>query len=556
MATRVTITPGSPPPPRRTNYPSRRRGAWAVLFAFLALVVIAAVALVLTLWSGVTLSTDPTALARLDTQPFAGSLESAVAHGPDGRTIPLSVADGRLTPLAPVRAGELISVDVTVRRPGIVAWALGSTRTEHLTVRAPVAHVVSRWLTVPAGTPVRVSFDQPVRAVAYGAAGHLVRQALAGPQRDVTVIGQAAAGSIQIAAAVRPWEQLGAPVNVSWFPPPAPGASAVALVRPAPGSRIAPDATIRLTLSRPVAAVFGSSVPKLEPAIAGTWRQTGAHTLVFTPTGLGAPLYSGVRLVLPRAVTLATAAGVSSVAQTEISWTTPPASMLRLQQLLAQQGYLPLTWQPAGAAIPRTASAQLAAAARAPRGHFHWRYANTPPQLERLWSAGHANMIVRGAVMMFEHEHGLASDGIAGPLVWHALLVDAVAGRRHAAAYSYVLVHTQLPQRLELWSAGHVVLTSPGNTGIPSRPTKPGTFPVFEHIPVGTMSGTNPDGSHYHDPGIRWISYFNGGDALHEFPRATFGTPQSLGCVDLPAAAAAKVYPYTPIGTLVTIENA
>src|SRR5579863_1775804 len=165
MATRVTITPGSPP--RRTQ-PPRRRGAWAVLIAFLGLLVIVAVALVLTLWSGVTLTTDPTALARLETQPFAGSLQSAVAYGPDGRRIPLSVAGGRLTPLAPVTAGELISIDVTVKRPGIVAWALGSTRTEHLTVRAPLAHVLSHWLTVPAGTPVRVSFDAPVSALAYG----------------------------------------------------------------------------------------------------------------------------------------------------------------------------------------------------------------------------------------------------------------------------------------------------------------------------------------------------------------------------------------------------
>ena len=68
-------------------------------------------------------------------------------------------------------------------------------------------------------------------------------------------------------------------------------------------------------------------------------------------------------------------------------------------------------------------------------------------------------------------------------------------------------------------------------------------------------SQTNPDGTHYHDPGIRWISYFHGGDALHEFPRASFGTPQSLGCVELPEAAAAAVWPYTPIGTLVTIES-
>ena len=115
-------------------------------------------------------------------------------------------------------------------------------------------------------------------------------------------------------------------------------------------------------------------------------------------------------------------------------------------------------------------------------------------------------------------------------------------------------VRVKEPQLLTLWSAGHTVLTSPGNTGIPSRPTAPGTFQVFEHIASGTMSGVNPDGSHYNDPGIRWISYFNGGDALHAFPRASYGTPQSLGCVELPLASAAKVWPYTPIGTLVTIE--
>ena len=37
--------------------------------------------------------------------------------------------------------------------------------------------------------------------------------------------------------------------------------------------------------------------------------------------------------------------------------------------------------------------------------------------------------------------------------------------------------------------------------------------------------------------------------------RASFGTPQSLGCVELPLDAAAKVWPYTPIGTLVTVED-
>ena len=69
------------------------------------------------------------------------------------------------------------------------------------------------------------------------------------------------------------------------------------------------------------------------------------------------------------------------------------------------------------------------------------------------------------------------------------------------------------------------------------------TFPVFEHIPIGTMRGRNPDGSHYNDPGIRYISYFNHGDAIHAFTRASFGTPQSLGCVELQLVAAATVWP-------------
>lgn len=99
------------------------------------------------------------------------------------------------------------------------------------------------------------------------------------------------------------------------------------------------------------------------------------------------------------------------------------------------------------------------------------------------------------------------------------------------------------------------VLTTPGNTGVPGAPTKLGTFPVFEHIASTTMKGTNPDGSHYNDPGVRWVSYFNGGDALHAFDRASYGTPQSVGCVGLPEAAAKRIYPYTPIGTLVTIEH-
>jgi lipoprotein-anchoring transpeptidase ErfK/SrfK len=205
--------------------------------------------------------------------------------------------------------------------------------------------------------------------------------------------------------------------------------------------------------------------------------------------------------------------------------------------------------------VAHSARAELAAAIDAPDGTFSWRYPNTPVELRQLWREGEPNTITRGAVMMFQDEHGLTVDGIAGKDVWQAALADAIAGKRRTDGYSYVFVHREVPQLLTLWHNGAVVLTSPGNTGVPAAPTALGTFPVFEHIPVGRMSGTNPDGSHYDDPGIRWISYFHQGEALHAFNRNSFGTPQSLGCVELPLASAAKVWPYTPIGTLVTIEN-
>ena len=109
--------------------------------------------------------------------------------------------------------------------------------------------------------------------------------------------------------------------------------------------------------------------------------------------------------------------------------------------------------------------------------------------------------------------------------MWRKLLAYAIAGKHLNEGYSYVYVHREVPETATLWHAGRTILTSPANTGISGAETELGTFPVFEHIPEGTMSGTNPDGSHYEDPGIKWISYFNGGDALHNFDRASFGTP-------------------------------
>jgi lipoprotein-anchoring transpeptidase ErfK/SrfK len=156
--------------------------------------------------------------------------------------------------------------------------------------------------------------------------------------------------------------------------------------------------------------------------------------------------------------------------------------------------------------------------------------------------------------MAFQSDHGLSTDGIAGPSVWSALFAALRAHKLDTFGYSYVLVHRDAAtQTATLIHNGKTVISTPANTGVPSAPTQLGTFPVYLRYDVTTMQGTNPDGTRYDDPGIRWVSYFNGGDALHAFNRASFGTPQSVGCVELPEAAAAKIYPYTPIGTLVQV---
>ena len=534
--------------PARDTRRNRQRRLWLLAGALAAVAFAGAAAVIW--WSGAGLAQDRVALARVKLQPLGGSLVSAKAFRSDGSPIPLSVQNGRLVPTTLVSPGEGVTIVVVVRRPAWLRWALGQTRSVRLSLRAPTSRLTQQWPTVASGAALRLRFDTPVDRVSYrqGPAGKTIA---AGSRRVVSLGRQAPSGTLEVAAAARSWERLGAPTRVTWFPS---SQLPVVLADPPLGDAISPRAPIRLTFSQPVRDVLGDDRPRFTSHVAGSWSSTDSHTLLFSPAGFGYPLASTLHLQLPRSLSVGSAASMRS-SQT-IDWTIAGASFLRLQQLLAEEGYLPLSWQPAaGTPVARQPLSEINAVVTPPPGRFHWRYPNTPPELQRLWSTGSPNQITRGAVMMFEHDHGLTVDGLAGAQVWRALVTDAINGKKKTDGYSYVYVHRSVPQLLTLWHNGRTVLTSPGNTGVPAAPTQLGSFPVFEHISVGTMSGTNPDGSHYRDPGIRWISYFNGGDALHSFTRASFGTPQSLGCVELPLATAARVWPYTPIGTLVTIEN-
>jgi lipoprotein-anchoring transpeptidase ErfK/SrfK len=523
--------------------------------AGLGVVVLAAGAAVVLLHQGVaapgaTFEPDPDALARVVVSGPGARLSSVHAAGAHGAAIPVSVRNGRVYPTTPLHVGEKIVLTATIARPAPTSWVLGSSLRIVRTIRTPKARLESRFVEVAEGAPVTLAFAAHVAKVSLRSGKHRSLRTLPAKARALTLAGgvsQAGARTVLVAAAPRSWELLPTPIAVTWF---ASGGLPKVVATPRPGAAgLQPGAPLKLTFSRPVSEIFGSRLPVLSPHTAGRWHQTDAHTLVFQPTGAGYGLDAKLTARLPRAVQL-TGRPKGTRA---LHWSGALGSTLRLQQVLANLGYLPLAWEPAKTDVAHTVIAQQAAAIDPPAGHFAWVWSGAPAELRALWRPGFITSITQGAVMAFQAQHGLKVDGFAGPLVWHELIGATIASKGNPDGYSYVLVRKATPQSITVWHNGDVIVSGPSNTGIPKAPTPEGTFPVFQRLASQTMSGTNPDGSHYADAGIKWISYFHGNDAIHGFDRKSYGSPQSLGCVELPVSEAAQVYPYTPIGTLVTI---
>jgi len=141
-----------------------------------------------------------------------------------------------------------------------------------------------------------------------------------------------------------------------------------------------------------------------------------------------------------------------------------------------------------------------------------------------------------------------------GAKFWRRLFAAAEQGQHNRLGYTYAVASKSSPETLTIWHDGRVVLRSLANTGIPTRPTSDGTFPVYLRYQYQVMRGINPDGSHYADP-VSFVAYFNGGDAVHYFPRGSYGFEQSLGCVELSYTEAERAWPYLTYGSLVTVTG-
>jgi len=518
----------------------RGRYVAAGLLALAVAIVGGAIAM---LTSSASLSTDATALATVGMPLGGGRIQRvSVTTGPNSRNVPVTVRGEQIWPTRLIPARQVLSIDVVVKRPGWISWLAGSTETLHMKMMTPSARLVTHYLTLAPGAPIKLTFRDPIRVISYVQLGHLHRQVLAAPRTEIRLKRTAIAGSLEVSAALRSWETA-EPAAVSWFPA---GAAASALATPAPGTSLTPTTPIAISFSKPVSSALGSSRPLISPDTRGTWQTVDQHTIVFRPEGYGYGLGATVTIGLPSGVKLIGAQPDGA------SWSVQPGSTLRLQQLLAQLGYLPLKFN--GPHVARNPVAQENAAIKPPAGNFSWGYADVPQALRSFWAPGASGVMTQGALMAFENDHGMLADGVANGNVWRVLINAADAGKRSTFGYTFVMVDKESrPESLTLWHSGRTAMSTPVNTGVAAAATADGTYPVFEHVPVTTMTGRNPDGSQYRDPGIQWVSYFNGGDALHAFARAQYGFPQSDGCVEMPLDSAARLYPFTPIGTLVHV---
>jgi peptidoglycan hydrolase-like protein with peptidoglycan-binding domain len=312
-------------------------------------------------------------------------------------------------------------------------------------------------------------------------------------------------------------------------------------------------APITLTFSSALAP--STPLPSISPKIAGNWQVSGT-TATFTPSSGFLP-DTRVKLTIPGGMTAAAASAGTLAKTSSVTFTTGSYSTLGLQQLLAKLGYLPLTFASSAAASGSGPAAPASAASIAyapPAGTFTFK-PGYPSQLTSQWKPGQNNILDTGAIRAFESVQGLTMDGVAGPEVWADLLTAAAKDQVDPNGYTYALATQDSPhETLKVWHNGKVVLNTAANTGIPGATTQDGTFPVYERLQFQIMKGTNPDGTKYADP-VYWISYFNGGDAVHYFDRATYGYYQSLGCVELPWSPAKFIWPYLTYGTLVTVTG-
>jgi peptidoglycan hydrolase-like protein with peptidoglycan-binding domain len=305
---------------------------------------------------------------------------------------------------------------------------------------------------------------------------------------------------------------------------------------------------VTVTLSAPPAP--GSPTPMLDPKVAGSWTVAG-NSEVFTPVSTLEPC-SSYTLTVWAATTAQGHASLGKRRTLGLRVACPPVSAL--QQALARLGYIGARFHPLyddhlSSSGPQSRHEAAVHAFHPPRGVLVPDPSDAPPI-----DTGQLDATTRGALTVYQSDHRLPVTGEPDRSTWASLLAAETGYRRDPAPYTWVTVSESLPETLEVHRGHHVALSTPVNTGVPGAETARGVFPIFSRLVSTTMVGTDPDGTHYVAPDVPWVNYFNGGDAVHGYPRASYGFPQSNGCVELPIETAHTVYDMLQLGDIVVVS--
>ncbi|MGH9100033.1 MAG: Ig-like domain-containing protein, partial [Acidimicrobiales bacterium] len=117
----------------------------------------------------------------------------------------------------------------------------------------------------------------------------------------------------------------------------------VSSTSPASGaSDIPSDTKVTVTFASPLAS--DQPDPTLSPKVEGSWQQVAADELVFTPSSPFVPFRTYTLSIPGGHGGIADASGAHLEGTRTVSFTIANGSRLRLQQLLAELGYLPLSY--------------------------------------------------------------------------------------------------------------------------------------------------------------------------------------------------------------------
>jgi lipoprotein-anchoring transpeptidase ErfK/SrfK len=146
-----------------------------------------------------------------------------------------------------------------------------------------------------------------------------------------------------------------------------------------------------------------------------------------------------------------------------------------------------------------------------------------------------------------------------------ALFVKAIpAGEIEATKYGivpitkgkYIDISLSL-QVLTCFDGGKAQFITLISSGINRYPTPSGTFHVYSKTPSTRMKHEYGPGhpDNYDLLNVPYVLYFDGPNAIHgTYWHNNFGTPMSHACVNVSTSAAAQIYNWSPIGTMVYIH--